>query len=112
MAYEIVMPQLGLTMEEGTVERWLKNVGDTVKQGEPLIEIATDKLTNEVMSDFDGVLLSIVVEAGKDAKVKEVLGYIGEAGESVGAAPKQVEAAAAKPASTSHAAALAANNVP
>lgn len=98
MAYEIVMPQLGLTMEEGTVERWLKNVGDTVHQGEPLIEIATDKLTNEVMSDFDGVLLSIVVEAGKDAKVKEVLGYIGEAGESVGAAPKQVEVAAAKPA--------------
>lgn len=98
MAYEIVMPQLGLTMEEGTVERWLKNVGDTVKQGEPLIEIATDKLTNEVMSDFDGVLLSIVVEAGKDAKVKEVLGYIGEAGESVGAAPKQIEAAAEKPA--------------
>ena len=47
MATEIKMPQLGLTMEEGTVERWLKAEGDPVKAGEPLLEITTDKLTNE-----------------------------------------------------------------
>ena len=46
MATEIKMPQLGLTMEEGTVERWLKAEGDPVKAGEPLLEITTDKLTN------------------------------------------------------------------
>ena len=50
MATEIKMPQLGLTMEEGTVERWLKAEGDPVKAGEPLLEITTDKLTNEVVA--------------------------------------------------------------
>ena len=52
MATEIKMPQLGLTMEEGTVERWLKAEGDTVKAGEPLLEITTDKLTNEVEAEI------------------------------------------------------------
>ena len=51
MATEIKMPQLGLTMEEGTVERWLKAEGDPVKAGEPLLEITTDKLTNEVAAE-------------------------------------------------------------
>ena len=51
MATEIKMPQLGLTMEEGTVERWLKAEGDAVKAGEPLLEITTDKLTNEVEAE-------------------------------------------------------------
>ena len=65
MATEIKMPQLGLTMEEGTVERWLKAEGDPVKAGEPLLEITTDKLTNEVAAETDGVLLKIVAqEAG------------------------------------------------
>ena len=50
MATEIKMPQLGLTMEEGTEERWLKAEGDPVKAGEPLLEITTDKLTNEVVA--------------------------------------------------------------
>lgn len=59
MATEIKMPQLGLTMEEGTVERWLKAEGDPVKAGEPLLEITTDKLTNEVAAETDGVLLKI-----------------------------------------------------
>ena len=48
MAYEILMPQLGLTMEEGTVSSWLKHEGDAVKAGEAILEITTDKLTNEV----------------------------------------------------------------
>ena len=66
MATEIKMPQLGLTMEEGTVERWLKAEGDPVKAGEPLLEITTDKLTNEVAAETDGVLLKIVAQEGAD----------------------------------------------
>jgi len=77
MATEIKMPQLGLTMEEGTVERWLKAEGDPVKAGEPLLEITTDKLTNEVAAETDGVLLKIVAQEGADVPVKGLLGYIG-----------------------------------
>lgn len=91
MAHEIKMPQLGLTMEEGTVEKWLKRVGDPVKKGEAVLEISTDKLTNEVESEFDGILLSIVAQEGQDVKVKGLLGYIGENGESLGSAPTPVE---------------------
>ena len=79
MATEIKMPQLGLTMEEGTVERWLKAEGDPVKAGEPLLEITTDKLTNEVAAETDGVLLKIVAQEGADVPVKGLLGYIGPA---------------------------------
>ena len=102
MATEIKMPQLGLTMEEGTVERWLKAEGDPVKAGEPLLEITTDKLTNEVAAETDGVLLKIVAQEGADVPVKGLLGYIGRPGEQVGAptaaaapAAPAVEAAAA-----------------
>ncbi len=83
MAFAIKMPQLGLTMEEGTVAKWLKQEGDNVKKGEVLLEITTDKLTSEIESETDGVLLKIVAEEGQDVPVKAVLGYIGEAGESV-----------------------------
>ena len=51
MAYEVLMPQLGLTMEEGTVSSWVKHEGDAVKAGDVLLEITTDKLTNEVTSE-------------------------------------------------------------
>ena len=51
MAFEILMPQLGLTMEEGTVTQWLKQEGDPVKAGEAVLEITTDKLTNEVTAN-------------------------------------------------------------
>ena len=56
MAFEIKMPQLGLTMEEGTVAKWLKQEGDTVKKGDVILEITTDKLTSEIESEGDGVL--------------------------------------------------------
>ena len=84
MATEIKMPQLGLTMEEGTVERWLKAEGDAVKTGEPLLEITTDKLTNEVEAEADGILLKIVAPEGTDVPVQGLLGYIGQPGEQVG----------------------------
>ena len=106
MAFEILMPQLGLTMEEGTVTQWLKQEGDPVKAGEAVLEITTDKLTNEVTSEHDGVLLKIVAQEGEDIPVKGLLGYIGQAGEQVGdtaapapaAAPAQASAAPATPA--------------
>lgn len=94
MAFEIKMPQLGLTMEEGTVAKWLKQEGDSVKKGDVLLEITTDKLTSEIESEADGVLLKIVAEEGEDIPVKGLLGYIGEPGEQVG----QVSAPAAAPA--------------
>ena len=97
MAYEILMPQLGLTMEEGTVSGWLKHEGDAVKADEAILEITTDKLTNEVTSEHDGVLLKIVAQEGEDIPVKGLLGYIGEASEQVGgaAAPAAAPAEAA-----------------
>ena len=108
MAFEIKMPQLGLTMEEGTVAQWLKQEGDTVAKGDVLLEITTDKLTSEIESEADGVLLKIVAKEGEDVPVKGLLGYIGEAGETVGdaapgaapvaAAPVPAEAPAAAPA--------------
>ena len=95
MAFTIKMPQLGLTMTEGTVGSWLKKVGDTVNVGDPLLEIATDKLTTEVASEAEGVLLAIVANEGDEVPVQGVLGYIGQAGESVGADPAQTAAAPA-----------------
>ena len=87
MAFEVKMPQLGLTMEEGTVTRWVKQEGDAVKAGDVILEITTDKLTSEVESEYDGVLLKIVAQEGEDIPVKGLLAYIGEAGEQVGDAP-------------------------
>ena len=95
MAYEVLMPQLGLTMEEGTVSQWIKHEGDPVKTGDVLLEITTDKLTNEVTSEHDGVLLRIVAQEGEDVPVKGLLCYVGQAGESVGDAPAAAPAAAA-----------------
>lgn len=98
MAFEIKMPQLGLTMEEGTVAQWLKQEGDTVAKGDVLLEITTDKLTSEIESEADGVLLKIVAKEGEDVPVKGLLGYIGEAGETVGDAALAAAPVAAAPA--------------
>lgn len=84
MAFEVKMPQLGLTMEEGTVTKWVKQEGEAVKAGDIILEITTDKLTSEVESEFDGTLLKIVAKEGEDIPVKGLLAYIGEAGETVG----------------------------
>lgn len=103
MAFEVCMPQLGLTMEEGTVSQWIKHEGDAVKTGDVLLEITTDKLTNEVTSEHDGVLLKIVAQEGEDIPVKGLLCYVGQSGEAVGDAP----AAAAAPAAPAAPAAAA-----
>ena len=94
MAFEVLMPQLGLTMEEGTVSQWVKHEGDAVKTGDVLLEITTDKLTNELTSEQDGVLLKIVAQEGDDVPVKGTLAWIGQPGEAVpGAVPAAVAAA-------------------
>ncbi|WP_294673325.1 pyruvate dehydrogenase complex dihydrolipoamide acetyltransferase [uncultured Fluviicola sp.] len=83
MAEIINMPKLSDTMTEGVVAEWHKKVGDTVKSGELLAEIETDKATLEFESFFDGVLLHIGVEKGKPAPVNALLAIIGEKGEDI-----------------------------
>ncbi|HEY2779114.1 MAG TPA: dihydrolipoamide acetyltransferase family protein [Gaiellaceae bacterium] len=78
------LPRLGQGMESGTVTKWLKSEGDAVAKGEPLYEIDTDKVTQEVESDFAGVLLKIALREG-EAPVGQTIAYIGEAGEEVAA---------------------------
>ena len=112
MAYELLMPQLGLTMEEGTVSAWLKQEGDQIKVGDPILEITTDKLTNEVVSEYEGTLLKIVAQEGEDIPVKGLLGYIGQPGEAVGGAAAPAPAAAETPAAAPAAAAPAAVPAP
>ncbi len=83
MAEVIYMPKLSDTMTEGVVAEWHKKVGDTVKSGELLAEIETDKATMEFESFYDGVLLHIGVEKGKTAPVNALLAIIGEKGEDI-----------------------------
>lgn len=94
MAIEVLMPKLGLTMTEGTIEEWMKQEGDPVKKGDVLFSVATDKLVNEVEAETDGVLVKILLVAGETAECKSVVAYLGEAGESV-AAPAAAAPAAA-----------------
>ena len=63
------MPKLGLTMTEGTIDSWKKNVGDTVQKGEILFSVETDKLTNDVEAEADGVLLKILVPADDHGRI-------------------------------------------
>jgi pyruvate dehydrogenase E2 component (dihydrolipoamide acetyltransferase) len=79
----VIMPKLGLTMEEGTVVRWLKRTGDEVKKGEVLVEIETDKAVNEVEATDSGTLGKVLVGEGDTAQVLQVIGYILEPGEDV-----------------------------
>ena len=83
MAEIIKMPRLSDTMEEGTVSQWLKKVGDSVKEGDILAEIETDKATMEFESFYEGKLLHIGIEEGQSASVDALLAIIGEEGEDV-----------------------------
>lgn len=83
MATIITMPRLSDTMTEGTVATWLKKVGDTVKEGDILAEIETDKATMEFESFNSGTLLHIGIEAGKTAPVDSLLAIIGKEGEDI-----------------------------
>ena len=81
MATEITMPKLGLTMTTGKVGRWLVQQRSPVKQGEALLEIMTDKITNVIESPHDGVLLKIIAREGAELPVGAVLGAMGGVGE-------------------------------
>jgi pyruvate dehydrogenase E2 component (dihydrolipoamide acetyltransferase) len=84
MATEVKLPRLGQGMEAGTIVKWLKAEGDKVEKGEPLFEIDTDKVTQEVEADFSGTLLKIALESG-EAPVGETIAWIGDEGEQVAA---------------------------
>src|ERR671936_2047116 len=79
MADEVKLPRLGQGMESGTIVKWLKSEGDQVEKGEPLYELDTDKVTQEVESDFSGVLLKIAVPEG-EVPVGTTIAVIGEEG--------------------------------
>jgi len=83
MAEVINMPRLSDTMEEGTVAKWLKNVGDKVEEGDILAEIETDKATMEFESFHEGTLLHIGIQEGEGAPVDSLLAIIGEDGEDI-----------------------------
>lgn len=87
MATEFTMPQLGLTMTEGTVIQWLKAVGDPVAQGDLLVEVETEKVNYQVESTLEGTLLAILVPEGNIAAVKAPLAVIGQPGERLAALP-------------------------
>jgi pyruvate dehydrogenase E2 component (dihydrolipoamide acetyltransferase) len=90
MATEIKLPRLGQGMESGTVVRWLKQEGDKVEKGEPLYELDTEKVTQEVEADASGVLLKIAVQEG-EVPVGQTIAVIGEEGEEVAEAEPEPE---------------------
>lgn len=100
MAAELLMPKLGMTMEEGTVVKWFKQVGDKVNEGDIILEILTDKVNMEVEAPATGEILALLAAEGEVVEVNKVIAYIGQPGEKVGApaAPAPVAAPAAAPA--------------
>ena len=104
MAKVVVMPKLGLTMTEGTVSKWLKKVGDPVKSGEPFFEVETDKLTNTIEANAEGVLRHIFVEEGVTVPVLDKVAIIAAADEDISGLVSAAPAAAAPPAAAAAAA--------
>ncbi|HQX56979.1 MAG TPA: 2-oxoglutarate dehydrogenase, E2 component, dihydrolipoamide succinyltransferase [Pyrinomonadaceae bacterium] len=96
-ASEVVMPQMGESITEGTVSKWLKAVGDVIEKDEPLLEISTDKVDAEVPSPAAGVLLSINVDEGQTVEVGSVLALVGAAGGAPSAKPAAVAPASIQP---------------
>lgn len=94
MAISIVVPQLGESVAEGTVAKWLKAVGDKVRKEEPLVEIQTDKINVEIPSPAEGTLAAIVVPEGTTVLVGTEIGSIAGAGEGAPAAPAAASAPA------------------
>jgi 2-oxoglutarate dehydrogenase E2 component (dihydrolipoamide succinyltransferase) len=110
MPTQVLMPQLGESVVEGTITRWLKQTGDAVAEFEPLVEINTDKVDSEIPSPCAGVLLEILIQEGANVQAGTLLALIGEAGESSpGGSPPALDSnarqAASLPADTLHSAA-------
>ena len=94
MSMDVIMPQLGETVREGTVAVWYRKVGDLVKADDPLFEVETDKVTTEIPAPASGVLAEILVEQGIAVKVGTRIAVIRVAGEAAAG----VQAPAAEPA--------------
>lgn len=87
MAVEILMPELGESVHEGTVSRWLKKEGESVKEDEPIVEIMTDKVNTELPAPASGILSKILIKEGEPVEVFKAMGIIAEEGEEVAVAP-------------------------
>ena len=96
MAIEVTMPQMGESIAEGTVVRWIKKVGDNVDKDEPLFEISTDKVDAEIPSPGAGVLLEILTKEGETVPINSVVALIGAAGEKPVASSASDSAASGK----------------
>ena len=95
---DVIMPQMGESIAEGTVTKWLKKIGDSVKRDEPLFEISTDKVDAEIPAPIAGVLTEILIQPGTTVEVGTVVGRIGVAGTAVAApAPAPAPAVATPP---------------
>src|SRR5436853_4643492 len=94
---QIKMPQLGESVTEGTVDKWLKHEGDFVKRDEPIVEVVTDKVNAEIPSPFEGKLVKIAVSEGETVRVGSVIAQIDTGGPAAVAAPqpKQEQAGSA-----------------
>src|SRR5690625_686992 len=79
---EIKIPELAESIEEGTISEWLVKVGDKVSKGDPLVELETDKVNVEVNSEFEGVIVEILQDAGSDVTVGDVIGKLDENAEA------------------------------
>ena len=97
MSVTVTMPQLGETVTEGTILRWAKKAGDSIREDEVLLEISTDKVDTEVPSPAGGTVLQILVPEGQTVGVGTALAVIGEPGEAAGPALAPTAAAAAPP---------------
>jgi len=97
MATNVVMPQMGESIAEGTIVRWIKKLGDAVDRDEPLFEISTDKVDAEIPSPAAGVLTDIKVKEGETVPVNSVVAVIGVAGEAAAPPPAKPASAAAEP---------------
>src|SRR6187397_2306370 len=93
----VVMPQMGESVAEGTIVRWIKKVGDTIDRDEPLFEISTDKVDAEIPSPAAGVVTEIRVQEGETVAVNSVVAVIGAAGEQPAATMPPAPAAAPIP---------------
>lgn len=76
MRKEVIMPKIGLDMEEGTIVEWLKEVGDTVKEGDELVQIETDKAVTTVESALNGTLVEIVAEEGDEVEITKTIAWV------------------------------------
>ena len=93
MATEVIMPQMGESIFEGTITKWLKKVGDTVAKDEPLFEISTDKVDAEIPSPVAGTLTEIKVAEGATVQINTVVALVGAAGEAAATPPKDAPTA-------------------